>query len=156
MSLDRFKLLQRFIHLSDNTLDTKTNKIYKIQDFIDHCKFTWSYYYSPYDKICIDEAIIKYNGRLGFKQYIKDKPVKWGVKCFLICCCFSNYCLNIEIYTGKQENANNRKSPVEELVMKMSNSYLDEFRTIYADSYYVTLNLIKNLFLFKTGVIGTV
>ena len=28
----------------------------------------------------IDEAMIPYKGHRGFKQYMKDKPTKWGMK----------------------------------------------------------------------------
>ena len=27
-----------------------------------------------------DEAIVPFKGRLGFKQFMKDKPIKFGIK----------------------------------------------------------------------------
>lgn len=30
--------------------------------------------------IAIDETIIHHKGRLSFKQYIKNKPIQWGIK----------------------------------------------------------------------------
>ena len=31
------------------------------------------------------EILIPSKNRLSFKQYIKDKPVKWGIKSFMLC-----------------------------------------------------------------------
>ncbi len=34
--------------------------------------------------VTIDEAMIPFKGRLRFKQYMKDKPTKWGIKVFVL------------------------------------------------------------------------
>jgi len=40
--------------------------------------------YVPKQTITIDEAMISFKGRLSFKQYMKDKLTKWGIKVFLL------------------------------------------------------------------------
>ena len=40
--------------------------------------------YNTHGELTIDVAIIKFKGRLGFKQYIKNKPTKWGIKVFVL------------------------------------------------------------------------
>ena len=32
----------------------------------------------------MDEAMIPFKGRLSIKQYMKDKPTKWGIKVFVL------------------------------------------------------------------------
>ncbi len=32
----------------------------------------------------IDDAMIPFKGRFRFKQYMKDKPTKWGIKVFVL------------------------------------------------------------------------
>ena len=32
----------------------------------------------------VDEVMIPFKGRLGFKQYMKDKTTKWGTKAFTL------------------------------------------------------------------------
>ena len=39
--------------------------------------------------------------RLAIKQYIRDKPVRWGIKSFLLCEAKTGYILDAEIYTGR-------------------------------------------------------
>ena len=58
--------------------------------------------------------IIKFNGSISFKQYIKIKPVKYGVKAFLIADSFNYYCHKIIIYSGNIKNEFSENSIPEE------------------------------------------
>ena len=49
----------------------------------------------------IDEAMIPFKGRLSFKQYMKAKPTKWGIKAFVLSDTTNGYVHRIQIYTGK-------------------------------------------------------
>ena len=40
-------------------------------------------------------------GRLGFKQYMKDKPTKWGIKGLVLSDSRNGYICRLQIYTGK-------------------------------------------------------
>ena len=44
--------------------------------------------------------MIPTKNRLAIKQYLKDKPVKWGIKSFLVCDARNGYIVNTDIYTG--------------------------------------------------------
>jgi hypothetical protein len=52
-----------------------------------------------------DEAMLAskhtYN---SLRQYMRNKPTKWGVKAFMLCCSTTYYCYNFEIYAGKAQN----------------------------------------------------
>jgi len=37
-----------------------------------------------HEELAVDEAMIPFKGRLGFKQYMKDKPTEWGIKVFVL------------------------------------------------------------------------
>jgi len=58
-------------------------------------------YFSAGPLLVLDETMIKFRGRLKFRQFMKDKPVKWGVKCFLICNATSGYCHKMEVSLEK-------------------------------------------------------
>jgi hypothetical protein len=36
--------------------------------------------FTPHKDLSVDEAMIAFNGRLAWKQYMPKKPVKWGIK----------------------------------------------------------------------------
>jgi hypothetical protein len=42
---------------------------------LDHCRKTFQQEYISHKQVSVDEAIIPFKGRLGIKQYMKDKPV---------------------------------------------------------------------------------
>ena len=58
-------------------------------------------YYSPRQQLSLDEGMIPTKNRLAIKQYIRDKPVRWGIKSFLLCEAKTGYILDAEIYTGR-------------------------------------------------------
>ena len=61
-------------------------------------------YYSPRQQLSLDEGIIPTKNRLAIKQYIRDKPVRWGIKSFLLCEAKTGYILDAEIYTGRAKD----------------------------------------------------
>ena len=48
--------------------------------------------------------MIPTKNKFGFKQYIKDKTIKWGIKTFILCESNSGYIVNAEVYTGKVDD----------------------------------------------------
>ena len=57
--------------------------------------------YNFHQECLIDEAMIKFRDRLSFKQYMKDKPTKWGIKVFVLADAKNGYVKRLQIYTGK-------------------------------------------------------
>ncbi|XP_065891659.1 piggyBac transposable element-derived protein 4-like [Dysidea avara] len=80
MSRCTFEQIWRFLHLADNQLDDKTDKLFKVRPFLDLVTAQFSAQYTLHQPVTIDEVMIPYKGRLTFKQYMKNKPAKWGIK----------------------------------------------------------------------------
>ena len=59
-------------------------------------------FYAPTEFLSLDEGMIPAKNHLGIKQYIKNKPVKWGLKKFLLCDSTNGYVTNFEVYSGKE------------------------------------------------------
>ena len=60
------------LHLADNTQGNKTYKLFKVRQFVDLVPTQFSENYTLHQPVTIDEAMIPYNGRLSFKQYMKN------------------------------------------------------------------------------------
>ena len=58
--------------------------------------------YTLHQHVTMDEAMIPFKGRLSFKQYMKAKPTKWGIKVFVLSDATNGYVYRIEIYTGRE------------------------------------------------------
>ena len=105
---DRFKQIYRYLHLVDNIPCDQSghDPMYKVRPLIDQVLASYNGYYSPGVAVSIDEAMIPFQGRLHFKQYIQNKPNPWGVKVW--CCCdpTNGYMLDFKFYTGKSVSSN--------------------------------------------------
>ncbi|XP_056449916.1 uncharacterized protein LOC130385437 [Gadus chalcogrammus] len=76
----------RYLHLEDNldpALD-KSDKLWKICRFMDLLLHQFQALYEVTGFVSVDESMVKYKGRLAFRQYLPMKPVKWGIKVWVM------------------------------------------------------------------------
>ena len=50
----------------------------------------------------VDETMVKFNGRIGFKQYMPRKAAKWGLKYFSLNESETGYTCAWKLFTGSQ------------------------------------------------------
>ena len=85
----------------DNSQDPGNNKLFKVQHFVNLVTAQFSANYTLHQPVTIDKAMIPFKGRLTFKQYMENKPTKWGIKVFVLSDATNGYIYRIQIYTGK-------------------------------------------------------
>lgn len=101
MSRDRFLLLLKCLHFSNNEDDTnKQNRLRKIEPLIGILTKNFSSVISHGKELVIDESLIPFRGRLIFRQYIPNKAHKYGIKIYKLCTP-QGYTSNFIIYAGK-------------------------------------------------------
>ena len=83
MSRDRFEQIKRYLHLSDNDNAVQGDKMNKVRPLINHLKEKFNTIPKP-ENMCIDEQIVPFKGRHSSKQYMPNKPKKWGFKLFVL------------------------------------------------------------------------
>ena len=117
--------------------------------------------------IAIDEAVVLWKGRLGFRQFIKSKCARFGIKVFAMCNSekeWSGYCYNFQIYCGKETCDNyvlpnvpgaNELSSSEKIVVHLANSVLEQGRHIFVDNWYSSSRLAHFLLKRETLMTGT-
>lgn len=149
MGLKRFKLLLRALRFDDiRTRDIRkqTDKLAPIrsifEQFVQKCKEN----YVPSEFVTIDEMLASFRGRCSFRQYIKNKPAKYGIKIFSMVCAKSFYTSNLEVYAGKQPEGpfrveNSGKNIVERLVQPISGTR----RNVTVDNWFCSIPLCKDL-----------
>ena len=106
MSRTRFQQIFPFLHLADSSQQISRgepghDKLYKVRKLLDILTRQFQANYTPSENVTIDEAMIRFKGWLGFKQYMKDKPTKWGIKVFTLSDAVNGYVYGFQIYTGK-------------------------------------------------------
>ncbi|CAB3245690.1 unnamed protein product [Arctia plantaginis] len=153
MTRDRFLLLLKCWHVSDVSNDDKTDKLYKIRDMLSMITDNFQNILNPGKYVVIDETMIPWRGRLGFRQYIKNKSHRYGVKLYKLCTP-EGYTYQIEIYTGKTD----QKKEVDhsqKVVLRLMNNLIEQGRIVIVDNFYTSVTLAEKLLSQKTFVCGT-
>ena len=70
--------------VDNSTLDSnKLDKLFKVQPMVDHLQAQFKKIPMT-QSLCVDEQIISFKGVSGIKQYMPNKPHKWGYKFFVL------------------------------------------------------------------------
>lgn len=149
MSLRRFKLLLRALRFDDirtrpqRKVNDKLAPVRRVfEQFVQKCQEN----YVVSEFVTVDEMLLKFRGKCSFRQYIKNKPAKYGVKVFSSVCAKSFYTNNLEIYAGRQPDGpyqvdNSGKSVVERIVAPISGSK----RNVTVDNWFCSIPLCVDL-----------
>lgn len=105
-------------------------------------------------KSSLDVSLLLFRGRLHFRQYIKNKKAKYGIK-FYELATSDGYLLNMEIYSGKTEPNDPSISKTQNLVLRLMQPYLMKGHTLFMDNYYNSVDLSKKLLYYQTHSVGT-
>ena len=131
----------------------------KVRKFFDIILPTFQNNYNLSWEITVDEAMIPYKGRIGFIQYMKDKPTKWGLKAFTLSEAKSGYVYRLKIYTGKSEVETDEATLglSSRAVISLMDGLLNKGYELYTDNYYTSPQLFTYLVYDKgTMACGTV
>ena len=77
--LKKFKALLAMIHVVDPISEKEDDKLRKATPFINYFKDRCLKQYQPHQNLAVDERLVKSKHRSGIRQYIKNKPVKFGI-----------------------------------------------------------------------------
>ena len=93
--------MQNF-HLADNSSLDKKGKFAKVRRLINKLNEQYLPNYLPKQSVSIDESMVPYFGRLGCKQYMRNKPVKFGYN-FWVAATPLGYAIQFYPYAGKDD-----------------------------------------------------
>ena len=103
----------------------------------------------------MDETLIKFKGKIHFRQFIPIKPGRFGIKAFTLSESTSGYVLGNKVYTGKEANVV-QKDLGKRAVMSLMEPLLDKGYYVFMDNYYTSVGLFEELEGRKTLACGTV
>ena len=74
----------------------------------DSVKRGYAQYYQPLHELSVDKRMVKSKARSHFRQYIRNKPTKWGFN-YWVLADPTGYTLDFDLYCGEaQDNSNFR------------------------------------------------
>ena len=157
MARDRFELIFWLLHISHNE-GSASKKIDKVGTFMKKLIERFQQCYYPTRELAVDETMVGFRGRFGAKQYMPNKPTKWGIKCFTLADSANGYILNVHVYTGSEtlDNVGYESLPQSaRVVMHVTSPYLECGHHIFTDRYYTSIPLAQALYMHDTAFTGT-
>ena len=121
-------------------------------------KFNTVYY--PSEHITADESLALFKGRLLFKQYIRSKRSRFGIKFYELSTA-DRILLDFILYEGNIEPsliqpAGEGWLQKERISLTLIDPYLDRGHTLTIDNFYTTPRLAKFLLERQTKMVGTI
>ena len=93
--------------------------------------------------VSIDEAMIKFQGRSALKQYVPKKPIKRGIKVWVLADSENGYFHTMEVYKGKENTPEKHLGSrvVKDLAAPLKNKY----HHVYFDKFFSSVGLLEDL-----------
>jgi hypothetical protein len=163
-SMFRWQQIKRYFKCSDPATEEeeieKGNRLVKVQAFFESFIQACKTFFLAFQCIALDEAIKAFKGRCLFKQYIKSKPVKWGVKIFCVCCSVTGYLVNAEFFLGKMEDNAEKidDSKTYTMIMRLLQPFRGRNHIVHCDNWFTSVKLfqaLKSWGIFGCGTIRT-
>jgi hypothetical protein len=156
LSRTRYKALMAFLHVVDPAEEIASNKLRKVEEFLASFKERCHLLYQPRQNVAVDERMVKSKHRSGIRQYMKNKPTKWGIKLWVLADSSNGYTIDFNVYIGKsQHEAPSHNGLGYDVVMKLVNPYLGQGYHVYFDNFFTSPKLVEDLFMNGTPSSGT-
>ena len=110
MTRARFLEILQNIHFADNHKEMppreseEYDRTWKLRPLFDHLGKHFQDMLQPEVHQSIDEHMCKFKGKSIIRQYMKNKPIKWGFKFWFRCGAKSGYLYAFDMYLGKKGN----------------------------------------------------
>ena len=148
LTCQQFELIGAFLHVVTPTeeLEASCKPLRKLQPLIDHIKYQNVELYQPRKELSVDERMVKSKARCHFIQYMRNKPVKWGFKLWILAD-MSGYTMDFNIYTGKSVDRSDLGLSYDVV------PYCFQGYEVYVDNFYSSPTLFDSLL--KLGITAT-
>ena len=156
MGSERFRNLMRFLRFDDRQRRDKTDRLAPVRFVLNRFVKELPRHFTPSENVTADEQLIPFRGRCSFIQYMPNKPVKYGLKFWVLCDVESRYVVALDLYTGIVDNLVQRNLAANVVIRLVDQLPADvkQGRNVTYDRYFSDLNLSKALLERKISSLG--
>ncbi|KAJ6649681.1 PiggyBac transposable element-derived protein 4 [Pseudolycoriella hygida] len=158
---NRFKKIVENMHCNDNEKQLPKShpnhdKLHKIKPIIELLNANSRKVYKPSDVVTVDESMIPFKGRYCLKQYMPNKPVKWGYKVWCLCDSYTGFVVAFFVYTGKEDSTKNISLGEKVVTKLVEEANIERGSLVVMDNFFSSCSLYENLMDRETFACGTV
>lgn len=159
MSIRRFYKLRQTIHLVDITSRPENNndRLWKVRCMYDSLRAR-CLELELETNLCVDEQIVPFKGNINVKQYIKNKPKKWGIKIYVLAG-QSGLIYDFIIYQGattEMKTMYTHCGAAAGIVMQLTERITEPNHGLFFDNFFSTYQLFQYLTAKSIFAVGTV
>lgn len=103
MARSRFQQITRILRFDDaesRRRRVQKDKLQPIRSLFEDWVSGLQDCYIPHENVTVDEQLLVFRGRCPFRQYIRNKPGRYGIKIWTLCDSKTTYVYNMQVYTG--------------------------------------------------------
>lgn len=160
LSETRYWNLNRALHFASGSRDANDpdNLLYAMGPILEHLNGKFQANYILDQDVSIDESLTLWKGPLAFKQSIKTKAARFGIKTYQLCESATGYLWSFFVYLGSATRVapTNRNVPTStSYVYKLMQPILNLGHRVFIDNWFNSPALARFLKRNKTNCIGT-
>lgn len=152
MARDKFLLILRCLHFVKTNSNDK-DRLQKIRHIIDYFNNKMLNIYNAGKELSLDEAMVLWRGRLSFRQYIKGKRHKYGIKLYILTEP-NGFMLKFAVYAGSLDMLAG-EGHAAKVVMHLMREKMERGHSLFMDNFYNSVDLAIDLLEKKTYTTGT-
>ena len=144
---DRFREIRQYMHFVDNdTLPSPgtpgSDRLAKVRPIFEYINKQYLDVYQPGRDVSVDEAMMKFQERSALKQYIPLKPIKRGIKVWVLADANGYFC-NMQLYRGRENST--EKGLGARVVKELTAPLQHKFHHVYCDNFFTSVQLFEDL-----------
>lgn len=160
MSRNRFDKLSQYLHVNNNVNQVPRenpahHKLFKVRPILDRVVECCKTELRPSKNLSVDEAMVKFKGQLGMKQYMPMKPVKKGIKVWETAKACSAFVCNFEVYTGKRQDGAVEQNSGYRVVYDLTRHITGKSHLVFCDNFFTSIKLAEYLLQDNSYLCGT-
>lgn len=150
MTARRFEKLNQNLHLCDRLSEPTKGELgydglYKIRPLLDIVGSTMWEAYLPNRCLTIDECSIATKGRFSPTQYMPSKPLRKGLRVWMLCDSRSGYCHRARLYVGKPSDDASASTVGHRVVTSLVRGLEGRYHHLFMDSFFTSVPLLQRL-----------
>ena len=137
MTRNRFESIAAFFHVvtPEEECFLVSHPLKKVLPLHLQMKQKCSEFYQPLQQLSVDEHMVKSKARTRFRQYMKNKPTKWGVKNFVISDP-TGYTSDFNLYGGATQTERAEQGLAYDAVINLATQFQQQNYKIYCNNFW--------------------